>query len=200
MLAAVALLVGCTGPLPGQGGRVDGGSGADQVAGYREDGTCIDAPDLDDLAEQVLTLINIERAKMGVAPLTKSDTLAQVAENYACAMAAQDFFAHVDPVTGEGPGDRARAGGYEFFAVGENLAAGQTTAAQVVEDWMNSEMHRVNLLSPEWKETGIGVRRGGEYGVYWAQEFGQPAAYPLGHPTIDPLLQAVTTSSELVAP
>ena len=136
---------------------------------------CVASPDLDGLVRQALTLVNIERARVGVAPLTLNQELTSAAEEYACVMAAEDFFDHVHPVTGEGPGDRAAAAGYEFFAVGENLAAGQATAAEAVEGWMNSSEHRDNLLSPEWKETGIGVRRGGTYGIYWVQEFGKPA-------------------------
>jgi uncharacterized protein YkwD len=131
---------------------------------------------------QVLSLINIERARIGVGPLTVSEELTHAAEDYACIMAAEDFFDHTDPLTGDGPGDRAADAGYAFFAVGENLAAGQRTAAEAVEAWMDSPEHRDTLLSPQWKETGIGVRGGGTYGTYWVQEFGRPAS--IGHQVV----------------
>ncbi len=38
----------------------------------------------------------------------------------------------------------------------------------------STEGHRENVLSPQWKEIGIAVRVGGEYGVYWVQEYGNP--------------------------
>ena len=136
---------------------------------------CIVRPGYDTMAGQLLSLMNIERAKVGVAPLTISDELTLAAEDYACVMATEDFFDHTHPATGDGPGDRAAEAGYEFFAVGENLAAGQPTAAKALEGWMESPDHRSNLLSPEWKETGIGIRGGGTYGIYWVQEFGKPA-------------------------
>jgi uncharacterized protein YkwD len=131
---------------------------------------------------QVLSLVNIERARIGVGPLTVSAELTQAAEDYACIMAAEDFFDHTDPLTGAGPGERASDAGYSYFAVGENLAAGQRTAAEAVEAWIESPEHRDTLLSPQWKETGIGVRGGGTYGTYWVQEFGRPAS--IGHQAV----------------
>jgi uncharacterized protein YkwD len=59
--------------------------------------------------------------------------------------------------------------------VGENLAAGQPTPERAFTDWMNSPSHRDNILDPRFTELGVGVRFGGEYGVYWVQEFGLPA-------------------------
>jgi uncharacterized protein YkwD len=156
---------------PGSEGAVLGTSAGSPAA------KCLDGPDVDELARQVLTLINIERAQVGVSPLTWNGTLAEIAEDYACTMAAEDFFDHVHPVTGDGPAERAVSAGYEFFAIGENLAAGQTSAAEAVEGWMNSPGHRDNLLSPEWRETGLGVRRGGSLRIYWVQQFGKPASY-----------------------
>ena len=149
-------------------------SGCGSAAQPRQPDGCVIEDEYEALAKQVLSLVNIERAMIGVAPLAVSDELTLAAEDYACIMAAEDFFNHIDPLTGEGPGDRAAATGYVYFEVGENLAAGQRTAAEVVEDWMNSPEHRDALCSPKWKETGIGVRGGGTYDVYWVQEFGRP--------------------------
>ena len=42
--------------------------------------------------------------------------------------------------------------------------------------WMESPSHRDIILDPSWREVGIAVRTGGEYAVYWVQEFGDPAA------------------------
>ncbi|MCF7844264.1 MAG: CAP domain-containing protein [Kiritimatiellales bacterium] len=54
------------------------------------------------------------------------------------------------------------------FAVGENIAKGQLTPAQVHEDWMNSPGHRANILNPQFEEVGIGL-----FGDVWAQNFGR---------------------------
>jgi uncharacterized protein YkwD len=61
-----------------------------------------------------------------------------------------------------------------FVTLGENLAGGQTTAASVVADWMDSPGHRDNILDPRWRDMGVGVRTGGHFGVYWVQMFGDP--------------------------
>ncbi|MCH7812480.1 MAG: CAP domain-containing protein [Planctomycetes bacterium] len=178
----VALLAGCIGQDAPPAEYANGGSGlagSDQPQAVASSSAkCFEGSDEDDLAQQVLTLINIERARAGVAPLSWDPTLAGIAEDFACTMAAYDFFDHVNPINGEGPAERAIEGGYEFFGIGENLAGGQTTAAAAVEGWLDSPGHRDNLLSTEWRETGIGVRRGGSLRIYWVQEFGKPARRP----------------------
>jgi len=42
---------------------------------------------------------------------------------------------------------------------------------------MDSPSHRDNILDEKWSEVGISVRSGGEYSIYWVQEFGDPADY-----------------------
>jgi uncharacterized protein YkwD len=141
------------------------------------DGKCFVPEDPEVLADQVLQLVNLERAAADLAPVSRSHKLERVATDYACRMVEDGFFDHTDPMTGEGPGDRAFAAEYEYRAVGENLAAGQHTAAEVMKVWMGSPAHRENILDPRWSEVGIGVRTGGEYSIYWVQEFGDPADF-----------------------
>jgi uncharacterized protein YkwD len=54
------------------------------------------------------------------------------------------------------------------FAVGENIAVGQLTPKEVIQDWMNSPGHRKNILHSEFAEIGIGL-----FGDYWVQNFGR---------------------------
>jgi len=84
------------------------------------------------------------------------------------------FFSHVDPETGSSPGLRVLEAGYDFLTVGENLAAGQRTVDEVLQQWMSSQGHRDNILDATWRETGISVRMGGPHGVYWVQVFADP--------------------------
>jgi uncharacterized protein YkwD len=100
--------------------------------------------------------------------------LSAVADAFACEMIEDGFLAHSNPVRKLSPGERLTTAGYIYYAMGENLAAGQTTAAEVVHDWLKSESHRDNILSPDWREVGIAVRHGGKYGWYWVQEFADP--------------------------
>jgi uncharacterized protein YkwD len=128
----------------------------------------------DILVEQVLRLVNERRSRIGLSELTLNPVLARMAENYCTEMIEQGFFAHENPYTGDGPGERAYKAGYVFVQVGETLAAGQETAEQVVAEWMASAEHREIILGIHWREIGIGVRIGGEYNVYWVLEFGNP--------------------------
>lgn len=122
----------------------------------------------------VFNRVNQIRRENGLGEVTWSNPLAQISGNYSCRMIRGGFFAHIDPVTGEGPGERAIKEGYLFLTLGENLAAGQPTPQAVMDAWMQSESHRENILNPIWKELGVGVRLGGEFGIYWVQEFGDP--------------------------
>lgn len=128
--------------------------------------------------QEVLDLVNEARTLDGLAPVAWNATLSGMASEYACDMIEYDFFDHVNPVTGETLGDRAAASGYNFRVVGENLAAGQTDPIQAFEDWMASPSHRANILDPRFVELGVGIRLGGDYGVYWVQEFGVAAESP----------------------
>lgn len=151
---------------------------SDQVAASQQVG-CAAPADAKRLSDQVLQLVNLERASVGLAPVVSNSSLTEMAEDYACRMIENDFFAHEDPTNGFGPAERAIEVDYAFFAIGENLAAGQQTPAQVMEDWMNSDSHRANILDERWKEVGIAVRLGGDYAIYWVQEFGDPLEIPL---------------------
>ena len=73
------------------------------------------------MADQVLQLLNLERAERALQPVVVSPILTKIAGNYACRMVNAKFFGHHDPVTGYGPLERAVAGKYTFYAVGENL-------------------------------------------------------------------------------
>lgn len=68
--------------------------------------------------------------------------------------------------------------GLLYSSCAENVAAGYSTPAKVVDGWMNSEGHRKNILNPQLEYLGVGfyhVNGGdGGYGYYWAQVFYTP--------------------------
>jgi uncharacterized protein YkwD len=138
---------------------------------------CITPEESARMADQVLQLLNLERAERNLTPVSMNEKLTAIAEKYACQMITEKFFEHTDPVTGDGPSARAIEGKYAFYTVGENLAAGPETAADVMKAWMESDSHREVILGPTWQHVGIAIRSGGEYSTYWVQEFGDPAAY-----------------------
>ncbi len=148
----------------------------EEAAKVREAPICVTQEDADRMADQVLQLVNLERTAAGMPPITMHDTLATVAGDYACRMIEDGFFGHWDAFTGDGPADRAATRKYRFLLVGENLAVGQKTAAEVMKEWMASEAHHDMILNPKWTEVGIAVRAGGEHSIYWVQLFGQPVS------------------------
>ena len=101
-------------------------------------------------------------------------TLLAVASAHSLDMWTRNFFAHDNP-DGDDPFDRITGAGYTYSKAGENLAAGPQTSAEVMKAWMDSPPHRDVILDPSWREIGIAVRSGGEYSIYWVQEFGDPA-------------------------
>ena len=148
----------------------------DSAAGS-EGARCITPQEAERMADQVLLLLNLERAEQNLTPVVVNEKLTAIAEKYACSMVTEKFFGHRDPATGAGPSERAIAGRYLYYAIGENLAAGPETAADVMTAWMDSDAHRTIILDPTWRHVGIAVRAGGEYLTYWVQEFGDPAGF-----------------------
>ncbi len=127
-------------------------------------------------AYEVLTLVNEERAKYGLDPLTMDFDLM----NAAMARAAENVVMYA----ATGSISHTRPNGDRCFTVcsksyGENLAAGQKTPEEVVEAWMNStEGHREAILTPGYKSIGIGCFEADDhyFHYYWAQEFGYNTA------------------------
>jgi uncharacterized YkwD family protein/spore coat assembly protein SafA len=122
------------------------------------------------MESEVVTLVNKERAKYGLKPLAANWEVARVARYKSEDMRDKNYFSHTSPTYGS-PFDMLKSFGIQYSYAGENIAAGQTTAQSVVTAWMNSEGHRKNILSSNFKEIGVGYAKGGSYGHYWTQMF-----------------------------
>ncbi|MFE7443353.1 CAP domain-containing protein [Streptomyces chartreusis] len=127
--------------------------------------------DLPRTAAEVVDLTNRERVRAGLRPLAADPTLTVAAQSYSSDMAARAFYSHTSP-EGTQPWDRAAAAGSRMRAIGENIACGQRSPAEVVEGWMNSPGHRANILKRDFTHIGIGFAGGGPAGTYWTQLFG----------------------------
>ncbi len=130
-----------------------------------------------ELINRVLELTNEERSKAGLDPLQLNDKLANAADDHSDSMAQNDFFSHTG-ADGSSLEDRVQSNGYQYSAVGENIAAGQNTAKNVVQSWMDSPGHRANILNENYTEIGIGYEflendtGSVNYNHYWTQVFG----------------------------
>lgn len=125
--------------------------------------------------EQLLALTNIERRKVGLPPLRLSRQLSQAAQAHAVDMGRNGYFSHTG-LNGSSMVDRAKATGYRYAALGENLAAGRATPEGTIRQWMNSAGHRANILSNKFTEIGFGYANApnARYRHYWVQVFGRP--------------------------
>ncbi len=64
---------------------------------------------------------------------------------------------------------RVRKEGYQPAIVLENIGRGQTTAKQIVNEWLASPDHCKSIMSSEITETGLG-----HSGIFWAEDFAKP--------------------------
>ncbi|NMO97001.1 CAP domain-containing protein [Paenibacillus lemnae] len=115
--------------------------------------------------QQVVDLVNQERAKSGLAALSVNDELAAMALDKAKDMSNNNYFDHQSPTYGS-PFDMMKAYGISYSYAGENIAKGQRTPEEVMKAWMNSEGHRKNIMSPNFTMIGVGY-----YNGHWVQEF-----------------------------
>jgi uncharacterized protein YkwD len=123
--------------------------------------------------QQVVDLVNAERAAAGVAPLAVDTRLAAAAQAHSDDQAATLTMSHTGS-NGSTLADRINAAGYPWITIGENVAAGQPTAAAVVAAWMGSTGHRANILNASYAHLGVGVAYAtGGYGIYWTLDFGR---------------------------
>ncbi|EST19852.1 hypothetical protein M878_41270 [Streptomyces roseochromogenus subsp. oscitans DS 12.976] len=122
-------------------------------------------------AAEVVALTNAERGRAGLPPLAMDPLLTVAAQAHCADMVARDFYDHTSP-DGSRPWDRAAAAGSRRRTIGENIACGQRSPAEVVDGWMNSPGHRANILKREFGHIGVGFTGGGRAGTYWTQLFG----------------------------
>lgn len=116
---------------------------------------------------EVLRLVNIERARVGAAPLKFARDLE--ASAYVRAKELPIKFSHTRP-----DGSRCFTAMPQIgHIIGENLAGGQTSPQQVVHAWMESKTHRDNILSKKFKELGVVYyyQPNSKYKHYWVQHF-----------------------------
>jgi uncharacterized protein YkwD len=151
-----------------------------------------------DLANRIHAQVNEKRKKYGLRSLAWSNALSRIAAKHSRDMANRNYLGHDTPEGKTFP-DRYRQDGYSCeirignltYAGAENIALSRlynsmTTvngvayyhwnsvreiALQTVDGWMNSAGHRKNILTPYWRQEGIGVEIGPGNRIYITQNF-----------------------------
>lgn len=115
--------------------------------------------------QQVLDLVNQERSKVGLKSLSMNSELSKMAMVKAKDMYDNNYFDHNSPKHGS-PFDMMKEFGIQYSSAGENIAKGQNSPTQVMNDWMNSPGHKANILKDSFTQIGIAY-----YNGEWVQEF-----------------------------
>lgn len=131
----------------------------------------IDAPEdsvVLSYTEQVVALVNEERAREGLAPLSidpKVQTAAQIR-----AEECEQSFSHTRP-DGTNFSTSLSQQGVTYKRSGENIAWGQQSPEEVVNAWMNSSSHRANIMNSRFTKIGVGYHQNANGVNYWSQLF-----------------------------
>lgn len=138
---------------PGQSEEENGNSGTETELSY---------------AEQVVKLVNEERAKYGLSPLTIDKSVESAA--LVRSKEIEKSFSHTRP-NGSSFSTVLKEQGVNFMGAGENIAWGQKSPEEVMQGWMNSEGHRANILNAKFTKIGVGYYQNSNGTNYWTQLF-----------------------------
>ena len=136
----------------------------------------------EDIRIRVLDLINTARAEArscgteffaATSPLTWNTQLLDAARTHSADMAQHNFFSHTGS-DGSNVGDRATAAGFTWQRIGENIAAGQTSAESAVNGWIDSPGHCRNLMNPNFTEVSVACveNSDSDFNRYWTNVLG----------------------------
>jgi len=133
----------------------------------------------------IVELVNQRRAQGAVCngaqmppagALAINSILQQTARAHAADMAANHYFAH-ENLSGQSAFDRIGAAGYTFSTAAENIAAGNPSPEETMQQWMTSTTgHCENIMNPDFAHIGVGYAysESHEYEHLWVQNFGTP--------------------------
>lgn len=124
--------------------------------------------------DKVIELVNRDRLANKESVLVQSSVLTHVAQMKIDDMFEKNYFAHNSP-EGKTPWVWFDKANYDYEYAGENLAIHFVEATAQQRAWMESPMHRKNILSPKYYEIGVAVRHGvldGRETTVTVQEFG----------------------------
>lgn len=125
----------------------------------------------DDLENELVKLTNNTRRQAGCQDARNNSRLHSVARAHSTDMAKNNLFSDTGSDGSSYP-DRARKAGYRD-PLGENIAHGPTTAAEVLQVWLSNSSARKRIVDCDATNIGVGVARGTDGSYYWTQDFGK---------------------------
>jgi len=109
-------------------------------------------------AQQIIALTNRERTQRGLKPLSVDGRCVSAISGHVADMAKGQFLSHTGS-DGSGANERYRRHNPSARGAGENLAYNaHGTGESFMRQWMNSSVHRGNILNPSYKAIGVAIR------------------------------------------
>lgn len=148
---------------------------------------------------------NKDRAENNLSSLVPNPILEQAAQLKANDMALKGYFAHTSP-EGHEPWYWLKQAGYKYSHAGENLAVNFVDSKDVNVAWMNSPLHRANIVNRNYSEVGTAVAQGvykGKSTVFIVQFFGTPQDIPTQASVVavaKPVAKPASSSASTPAP
>ncbi len=148
------------------------------------------------LSAVLVDLTNSDRSLYSLGQLKPSPLLEEAARLKVEDMVTRGYFAHNSP-DGLTPWHWLNKAGYDFSYAGENLAVNFSESVDIDRAWMNSPLHRENILNGNFSEMGIAVKEGmyeGRPTIFVVQLFGRPVA-----PEFAEFVESVETVEPLIS-
>jgi uncharacterized protein YkwD len=130
-------------------------------------------PELAQLETRLHAAVNAERERRNLVPLLRLDALDNVARAHSADMAERGYLAHASP-EGKMPLDRIESGadpGYTLAAENLGITDRSQPNREILEGWLDSAVHRRNLLAPPFNATGVGISRARDGSLIYTQVY-----------------------------
>jgi uncharacterized protein YkwD len=127
-------------------------------------------PDPAGAAAGLLAATNRARAAAGLPALGADPRLDRTAQGQAEDCARMGKLTHTGS-DGSNPWGRMTAAGVKYMSASENAAWGQTSAEEVVRDWLADPPHAANVLSRAFTHMGGGCAAGRDGRLYWVSDY-----------------------------
>jgi len=122
---------------------------------------------MNDFEQQLFELINAERQRVGLSAFIYDPVINKVARGYAELMCSTGHYGHQGP-DGSSPNARMRDGGVQMVFGNELIGSGQSTPAEMFQDWMDSDIHHANIVTQTYTHVSPGYAPCNDrWGHYW---------------------------------
>lgn len=156
--------------------------GAGSLTALSADNTCGLPEFRDDLLQRINAARAVARtcgtnAMAATTPLNWDARLFSAAAGHSTDMAVNNYFSHTG-LDGRSASKRISDAGYVWSSAGENIAAGQSTAAAVMNGWLASAGHCANIMETSYQDVAVSCvqRSDSSYGRYWTMSLARPKA------------------------